>query len=112
MPGYLKSSLSLPQARETTLLRFPERDTTVLNEEIQPRFCSIKLTFLYASPPPGRKVSVVKNQRGNLQKTRLLEIERYHRFFLFGNKENEEIFAMFSSTSVETQNLLKSNVKT
>ena len=42
-----------------------------------------------------------------MQKTRLLEMERYHRFIVFGNRNNEEIFAMFTSSSVETHHLLR-----
>ena len=49
MPGYLKSSLTLAQARDTADNRFPESDSLIMREGNQPRFFSIKLTFLYNS---------------------------------------------------------------
>ena len=36
-----------------------------------------------------------------------MEMERYHRFFVFGNPANEEVYAMFTPTSVESHNVLR-----
>ena len=107
MPGYLKTSLTLPQARATVELRFPEENTSVLFEDTQPRFYSLKLTFLYVTASSGKKVSVVKNTKGNMAKTRFMDVDKYHRFFVFGKNMNEEVYAMFTSTSVESQNTLR-----
>ena len=107
MPGYIKSALTLAQARDTVTQRFPELDSSILREAEQPRFYSIKVTFLYASPSAGKKIGFMKSQKGNLQKTRYVEMERFHRFFVFGIKNTEEVLTIFTSTSVESHNLLR-----
>ena len=107
MPGYIKSALTLAQARDTVTQRFPELDSSILREAEQPRFYSIKVTLLYASPSAGKKIGFMKSQKGNLQKTRYVEMERFHRFFVFGIKNTEEVLTIFTSTSVESHNLLR-----
>ena len=34
-------------------------------------------------------------------------MERFHRFFVFGNKFTEEVFALFTTSSVESHNILR-----
>ena len=38
-----------------------------------------------------------------------MELERFHRFFLFGNKMTEEVFALFTTSSVESHKVLPYN---
>ena len=108
MPGYLKASLTLAQAQETATRRFNERQPSILsNEEEQPRFFKISMVFLYASLPSGKKLNIVKGQKGDLRKSRYLEVEKYHRFILLGNRETEDVFALFTTTANESHNLLR-----
>ena len=108
MPGYLKASLTLAQAQEISERRFHERDRSILSsDDEQPRFYKISMVFLYASLPSGKKLNMVKGQKNDIRKNRYVEVEKYHRFLLLGNRDTEDVFALFTSTASESHNLLR-----
>ena len=51
----------------------------------------------------------MKTSRNDARKSKFLEIEKYHRFFLFGSHATEEVYAMFTDTAADTHNLLRYN---
>ena len=107
MPGYLKASLTLAQARQTVTDRYTVSNTTILTADQTPRFFCVPFVFLYASPSAGKKLSFVKTQRNDTRKTKFMEIEKFHRFVLLGSRATEEVFAMFTDTALETHNLFR-----
>ena len=108
MPSYIKASLTVAQAQEIVERRFNERSASSLTtDEEEPRFFKIVMVFLYASVPSGKKLNVVKGQKGEFRKNRLLEVEKYHRFVMLGNRDTEEVFALFTSTANDSHNLLR-----
>ena len=113
MPGYLKTSLTLAQARQIVTDRYTASDTTVFSNDTTPRFYSVPFVLLHSAPSAGKKLSFVKTQRHDARKTKFLEVEKYHRFVLLGSPSTEEVFAIFTDTASDSHNLFRyqSNLK-
>ena len=103
MPGFLKANLSVVQA-QALLPKF----TTVSVDQLlasseTPRLNRVTLTFLYSSQP-AKKLMYTKAGK-NLSAHRKIEIEKYHRFVVFGVPGSSTVLALFSANSEETRRL-------
>ena len=99
MPGFLKANLSVVQA-QALLPKF----TTVSVDQLlasseTPRLNRVTLTFLYSSQP-AKKLYTKAGK--NLSPNRKIEIEKHHRFVVFGVPGSSTVLALFSANSEET----------
>ena len=105
MPGYLKASLNVEQAR-LLLVKFkpiPVKD--LISDEVAHRFNRVNATLLYVSQPAKKNV-FAKGVR-NFNSTRKVEVEKYHRFVVFGIPGGSTVLAMFTANSEESRRLLR-----
>ena len=103
IPGFLKTSLTLAQARQTVTDGYTASDTTALSNETPPRFYSVPFVLLHSAPSAGNTLLFVKTQRHDARKTKFLEVKKYHRFVLLGSRSTEEVFAIFTDTASDSQ---------
>lgn len=108
MPGFLKANLSLTQAQQL-LTKFPSIsiDEILGNQSsttTTPRLFRVTATVLYATQP-SKKISFAKT-KGYAQ-ARKLEIEKYHRFVVFGIPGTATVIALFTSNSEESRRLFR-----
>ena len=108
MPGFLKASLNVQQAHallnKFTLVE-PEN---IFSGDIQPRLHRTNAVLLYVSQP-AKKLTYAKGLRHFNNQSRKVEIEKYHRFLVFGVPGGTTVMALFSQNSEDSRRLLRYN---
>ena len=106
MPGFLKASLSLNQAQSLLSKFEPISVDALLNNSETPRLHRIQATLLYVSQP-SKKLTFAKSSRGYGSSQRKIEVEKYHRFVVFGVPGTSNVVALFSPNSEESRRLFR-----
>ena len=107
MPGFLKANLSEAQA-QSLLCRFTQSSVDeITSGEPSSRLYRLSAVLLYVTQPT-RKISFNK-QTKNFG-SRKMEVDKYHRFVVFGIPGTTTIVAMFSPNSEESRRLFRYNI--
>ena len=106
MPGFLEANLSLVQA-QALLPKFNtiSVDNLLSSSTSTPRSHKIRATYLYATQPT-KKLMFTKSSE-NFGNSRKIQVERYHRFVVFGVPGSSTVLALFSENSEETRRLFR-----
>ena len=105
MPGYLKASLNVEQARLLLVKFKPIPVEDLISDEIAHRFNRVNATLLCVSQP-AKKIVFAKGVR-NFNSTRKVEVGKYHRFVVSGIPGGSTVLAMFTANSEESRRLLR-----
>ena len=108
MPGYLKASLNILQARlllvKFTLIALED----LLTDEVAHRLNRINAVLLYVAQP-SKKLSYAKGLKHLSHSSRKVELEKYNRFVVFGIPGSSTVIALFTQNTEESRRLLRYN---
>ena len=106
MPGFLKATLTVPQAVDlTSKFTAISVDSLLSPDATTPRLSKISLKFVYIAQP--QKKLVFSKFSKAFNQARKLEMERYHRYIVLGVPGTPTVLTMFTQTSEETRRLLR-----
>ena len=107
MPGFLKATLSVANA-QALLARFqPVSINEVKAPDAKfPRLYRVRAVILYVAQPT-KKIKYSKQTKSMGQGLRRVEVEKYHRYIVFGLPNSSSVVGMFTTNSEQSRCLLR-----